>query len=64
MRYWPKQGLLDVWHGEKVLVIERWDGKPLVAHYKAGIWERDLEEEVAAAKGRRQVPHPAAVRRP
>lgn len=48
MRYWPTQGLLDVWHGEKVLVIERRDGKLLVAYYKAGIWERDLEEEIEA----------------
>ena len=45
MRYWPKQGLLDVWHGKKVLVIARSEGKHLVLHYEPGIWERDLEAE-------------------
>jgi len=45
MRYWPKQGLLDVWHGRKVLVIERREGKSHVVHYEPGIWERDLEAE-------------------
>jgi hypothetical protein len=45
MRYWPKQGLLDVWHGKKVLMIERSEGKPHVAHYEPGIWEQELEAE-------------------
>ena len=47
MRYWPKQGQLEVWFGNKVLVIERREGKPHVAHYEPGIWERELETEVA-----------------
>ena len=47
MRYWPKQGLLDVWYGNKVLVIERREGKPHVVHYEPGIWEQQLEAEAA-----------------
>jgi hypothetical protein len=54
MRYWPKQGLLDVWYGNKVLVVERREGKPHVAHYEPGIWERELEAE--AVQPRKQMP--------
>ena len=51
IRYLPKHGQLEVWHGIKVLVIERREGKPHVAHYEPGIWERELEAE---APGRRK----------
>ena len=47
IRCWPKQGQLDVWYGNKVLVIERREGKPHVAHYEPGIWEHELEAEAA-----------------
>ena len=47
IRYWPKQGLLDVWYGKKVLVIERREGKPHVVHYEPGIWEQELAPQAA-----------------
>ena len=47
IRYWPKQGLLDVWYGKKVLVIERREGKPHVVHYEPGIWEQELAAQAA-----------------
>ena len=47
IRYLPRQGRLEVWYGNKVLVIERRDGKPHVAHYEPGIWERELEADAA-----------------
>ena len=47
IRYWPKQRLLDVWHGGKVLAVERWKEFPDVLQYAPGKWERELE---AAAK--------------
>ena len=43
IRYWPKQRLLDVWHGSKVLAVERWKEFPDVLHYAPGNWERELE---------------------
>ena len=46
--YLPKQGLLEVWYGIKVLVIERREGKPHVAHFEPGIWERELEAEAGS----------------
>lgn len=49
MRHWPKHGLLQVWHGKKVLVIQRTEGKLQVAHYAPGIWEDDLETEALAS---------------
>ncbi len=40
MRYWPKQGLLDVWHGEKVLsVLWADDGAFEVVSFVRGAWE-------------------------
>ena len=48
IRYWPKQGLLDVWHGNKVLVIEQREGKPHVVHYEPGTWEHELEAEAGS----------------
>ena len=50
MRHWPKHGLLQVWHGKKVLVIQRSEGKLQVAHYAPGIWEGDLETEALAQR--------------
>ena len=47
MRYWPKQGQLEVWYGSKVFEVERREGKPHVVHYEPGIWERELEAEAA-----------------
>jgi hypothetical protein len=47
IRYWPEQRLLDVWHGSKVLAVERLNDDPDVVHYTPGNWERELE---AAAK--------------
>ena len=43
IRYWPKQRLLDVWHGSKVLAVERWRDEPDVVHYRPGDWERELD---------------------
>jgi hypothetical protein len=42
VRYWPKQGRLDVWHGSKVLSVERWGSKPQIIRYTPGDWERHL----------------------
>lgn len=50
LRYWPKHGLLDVWHGKKVLMISRSDGKPVVLLYESGMWERDLEVEASGVQ--------------
>ena len=47
IRYRPKHRLLDVWHGRKVLAVERWKDDPDIVHYRSGNWERELE---AAAK--------------
>ena len=54
MRYWPKQGQLEVWYGSKVLAVERRQGKPHVAHYEPGTWEQELEAE--AAQCHKQMP--------
>ena len=43
IRYWPKQGLLDVWRRSKVLTVERCEDDPNVVHYTAGNWEDELE---------------------
>ncbi len=49
VRYWPKRGRLDVWHGRKVLSVERWAGKPQIIRYVPGHWERHLIEAAKVA---------------
>lgn len=56
MRHWPKHGLLQVWHGKKVLVIERRDGNLQVALYAPGVWEGELETEAFRNKQPRRLP--------
>ena len=48
IRCLPRLGQLEVWHGIKVLVIERREGKPHVVHYEPGTWERELEAEAGS----------------
>jgi hypothetical protein len=49
VRYWPKQGRLDVWYGTKVLTVERWIGTLHVARYHPGPWELQLEQAAKVA---------------
>jgi hypothetical protein len=44
IRYWPSTGHLEVWHGRKVLNVNREYGQLKVRHYAPGGWEAVLEE--------------------
>jgi len=56
MRYWPKQGQLEVWYGSKVLAVERWKHDPDVVHYRPGNWEQELEVAAGLAANVRNAP--------
>jgi hypothetical protein len=49
VRYWPQQGRLEVWHGRKVLRVERWGSKRQLIRYEPGSWEGDLMEAAKVA---------------
>ena len=44
IRYFPSTGHLEVWHGRKVLNVNREYGQLKVRHYAPGEWEKQLEE--------------------
>ena len=44
IRYFPSTGHLEVWHGRKVLNVNREYGQLKVRHYVRGDWEAALEE--------------------
>jgi hypothetical protein len=44
IRYFPSTGHLEVWHGRKVLNVNREYGSLKVRRYVAGEWEVALEE--------------------
>ncbi len=46
IRYLQGMGHLEVWHGRKVLSVNREYGKLIVRHYTPGPWEAALEEAV------------------
>ena len=56
IRYWPKQRLLDIWHGGKVLAVERWKEFPNVLQYAPGNWERELEAAAKLSENLRSAP--------
>ncbi len=45
IRYFPSTGHLEVWHGRKVLNVNREYGQLKVRHYAPGGWEAVLEVE-------------------
>ncbi len=44
IHYFPSTGHLEVWHGRKVLNVNREHGQLKVRHYAPGKWEAALEE--------------------
>jgi hypothetical protein len=49
IQYRSGMGHLDVWCVEKVLVVERFAGKPQIIRYVPGAWERVLMQVAKVA---------------
>ena len=50
IRYFPSTGHLEVWHGRKVLNVNREYGQLKVRHYVPGEWEAALEKAVSVGR--------------